>query len=67
MKQKHTDHYKLNGTALTYLQTATWQSKKQQCQTFIQTQESLPNSSNILMVFYTPTDLQYNTNSYICS
>ena len=50
MKQKHTDHYKLNGTALTYLQTATWQSKKQQCQTFIQTQEGLPNSGNILMV-----------------
>lgn len=51
MKQKHTDYYKLNRTALTDMQTATWQSKKQQFQTFIQTQESLPNSGNILMVF----------------
>lgn len=67
MKQKHTDCYKLNGTALTYLQTATWQSKKQQFQTFIQTQENLPKCGNILMVYYTPTDLQYNTISYICS
>ena len=29
MKQKHIHYYKLNGTALTYLQTATQQSKKQ--------------------------------------